>query len=228
MLSELKNAVNDVFSNKIRVLIVWSVLSAILVFALLFAGFAYAMSFFELTLWPNVQKTVEFLGYVLFFVMSLMLFPCVVTFVSGFFIDSVTDRLAAKNGIHTLRNVPLSESLAESGIIAVKGALVSGTLIPVTLILGLIPGANFIPVVLYYVMNGRLLGREYFFAVALRYMEKQKAEELFNRYRSYWSKAGIIIAVIMTVPLINAVAPLIAMAFMQRLFMEKNPNRETV
>lgn len=228
MFSELKNALKDVFSNKIRGLIFWSVLLALTVLAVLFFGFVYAMSFFELTDMPIIQKTVEILGYVLFFIMSLMLFPAVVTLISGFFIDSVTNRLATKNNIHNLRNVPLSESLAESGMLAFKGALLSGTLIPVTLIFGLIPIANFLPVILYYVMNGRLLAREYFFAIALRYMEKPAAEDLFNRYRSYWNEAGVMIAVLMTVPLLNTVAPLVAMAFMQRLFLIKNPDGKAV
>ena len=228
MFTELRKALKDVFSNKIRGLIFWSVLSAVIVLVVLFFGFVYAMSFFELTDMPKIQKTVEFLGYILFFIMSLMLFPAVVTLVSGFFIDSVTDRLAAKNNIKVLRNVPLSESLSVSGVAALKSVMTSAALIPATMILGLIPLINFLPVVLYYVMNGRLLAREYFFAVALRYMEKQKAEDLFNRYRVYWTKAGIIIAVLMTIPVVNTISPLIAMAFMQRLFLIKNPERETL
>ena len=160
--------------------------------------------------------------------MSLMLFPSVIAFVSGFFIDSVVDRMAAGNNVRALKTIPLSESLAVSGVVAFKGLALSAFLIPLTLLLSWIPFINFLPVVIYYVLNGRLLAREYFFAVALRYMSKHEAEDLFNRYHVYWSKAGIIIAVLMTIPLLNTVAPLTAMAFMQRLFLIKNPNRETV
>ena len=70
MFTELRKAIKDVFSNKIRGLIFWSVLSAIIVLAVLFFGFVYAMSFFELTDMPVIQKTVEFLGYILFFIIG--------------------------------------------------------------------------------------------------------------------------------------------------------------
>lgn len=227
MFSELKKAIKDVFSNKIKDLIWKSVLLALFVFVLLFFGFSYAMSFIELTDMPKVQKTVEILGYIVFFIMSLMLFPSVLTLISGFFIDSIVDRTAKENNIRTLRNVPLSESLAISGILAIKGVAVSTALIPVTMLLSWIPFMNFFPVLLYYGINGRLLAKEYFFAIALRYMDKTQADELFNRYRSYWIKAGVIIAVFMTIPLINTISPLVAMTFMQRLFMKKNPDSES-
>lgn len=228
MFSELKSAIKDVFSNKIRWLMMASVLSAIIVFAVLFFGFSYAMSFFEPESMPKVQKAAEALGYVMFFIVSLMLFPSVITLFSGFFIDSAIERLSNQNGGRILRNVPLSESLFVSGVVAVKGSVLSVVLIPVTMILGVIPFVNFLPVLLYYVLNGRLLGREYFFAVALRYAEKRKAEDLFNRYRLYWMKAGIVIAVLMTVPVINTISPLIAAAFMQRLLLIKNPEWKTI
>ena len=228
MLTELKNAFKDVFSSKIRGLILLSVLSAIGAFVLLLTGFSYAMSFLPLTDMPKVQKAVEILGYVLFFIMSLMLFPSIVTLVAGFFIDSVTERMAAKDGVRTLRTVPLSEGLIFSGVVAVKGIVASMILIPAGFVLSWIPFVNFLPVAAYYLVNGRLLAREYFFAVALRYTEKQKAEDLFNRYRLYWLKAGIVIAVLMTLPVVNAVSPLVAAAFMQRLFLIKFPDRESV
>ena len=78
-----------------------------------------------------------------------------------------------------------------------------------------------VEIVLFYGLNGRLLAREYFFAVALRYMPKDKADEVFDRDFGYWIKSGIIIAVLMTIPVINIISPLIAMAFMQRLFLKK-------
>ena len=150
-----------------------------------------------------------------------MLFPAVATFVSGFFIDSVVDRTAKKNNISNLRAVPLSESLVLSGVGAFKGVSLSALLIPVSLTVGLIPFVNMVPIVLSYVLNGRLLAREYFYAVALRYAAKNDADEIFDRYAGYWTKGGIIIAVLMTVPVINVISPLIAMSFMQRLFLKK-------
>lgn len=221
MLIELKNAFKDVFSKQIRGLLWLTAAATLLIFMVLFCLFVFGMSYFEPADSPNLEKAVEILGYILFFIMSLMLFPSVATFVSGFFIDSVVDRTAKKNNISSLRNVPLSESLVLSGVVAFKGVVLSAAMIPVTLTLGLIPFVNLVPVVLYYGLNGRLLAKEYFFAVALRHMPKDKAGEAFDKNKGYWIKGGVIIAVLMTVPVVNVVSPLIAMAFMQRLFLKK-------
>ena len=96
MLSELKKSIDDVFSKQIRELIILTALTTLLVFIGLFCLFAFGMSFFELTDSPKLEKTIEVFGYIIFFVMSLMIFPAVATFVSGFFIDSVIDRTAKK------------------------------------------------------------------------------------------------------------------------------------
>ncbi|MGN1079152.1 MAG: EI24 domain-containing protein [Alphaproteobacteria bacterium] len=221
MLSELRNAFKDVFSKQIIGLVWLTALTTLLVFIVLFCLFVFGMSFFELTGSPELEKMLEIFSYIIFFIMSLMLFPSVATFVSGFFIDSVVDRTAKKNNISGLRNVPLSESVVLSGVVALKGVVLSAVLIPVILILGLIPFGNLVPIVLYYRLNGRLLAREYFFAVALRYLPKDKADEVFDRNSGYWIKSGIVIAVLMTIPVVNIISPLIAMAFMQRLFLKK-------
>lgn len=221
MLTELKQAIGDVFSRQIRGLIILTALTTLLVFIGLFCLFAFGMSCFELADSPKLEKTIEIFGFILFFIMSLMIFPAVATFVSGFFIDSVIDRTAKKNNIQTLRNVPLSESLSLSGVVAVKGVAVSAVMIPVTLMAGVIPFVNLVPIVLYYGLNGRLLAREYFFAVALRYLEKENADLVFEQNIGHWTKAGIIIAFLMTIPVVNIISPLIAMAFMQRLFLKK-------
>lgn len=221
MLTELKDAVKDVFSKQIRGLIFFTAITALSVFIVLFCLFAFGMTYFELADSPKLEKVIEVFGFIVFFIMSLMLFPSVVTFVSGFFIDSVVDKTAKKNNITRLRNVPLSESLSLSGVVAFKGIALSTLMIPVTLMAGLIPFVNLVPVVLYYGLNGRLLAKEYFFAVALRYMPKEKADEMFDRSGAYWTKGGIIIAILMTIPIINVISPLIAIAFMQRLFLKK-------
>lgn len=223
MLTELKEAIKDIFSNKFKWLIVFSIVATVLIFIVLFALFAFALSAADSPDAGIMVKTAKILGYLAFFIMSLMLFPAVATAVSGFFVDSVVEQAARESDKTTLRDVPLSESLILSGIGAIKGAGVSLALIPVSLLAGLIPVVNLVPAVLYYGLNGRLLAREYFYAVALRYMERKDADALFNRYAPYWTRAGVVIAVLMTVPVVNTVSPLVAVAFMRRLFLIKRP-----
>ncbi len=221
MLTELKDAVKDVFSNKIRGLIGKTVIVTLLVFIVLFCLFAVGISHIELTDSPKLQNLIEIFGYILFFIFSLMLFPPMAAFVCSFFIDSVVERTAQENSGRTLRNVPLSESLLFSGVAAFKGVSLSFLLIPITVVLALIPVVNLLPVALYYGVNGRLLANEYFYSIALRYLTKPEADELFEKNKTYWTKGGIIIAFLMTIPIVNVISPLVAMAFMQRLFFKK-------
>lgn len=221
VLTELKESIKDIFSNKFRWLVVVSMASTVLIFIVLLAGFSFALSFADSPDAGIVVKTVKILGYLAFFVMSLMLFPAVATLVSGFFVDSVVEKAAKNGGEATLRAVPLSESLTLAGIGAVKGAGVSLALIPVSLLAGPVPVVNLAPAALYYALNGRLLAREYFYAVALRYMDGKRADALFDRFAPYWTRAGVLIAVLMTVPVVNTVSPLVAVDFMRRLFLKK-------
>lgn len=226
MLAELKGAFKDVFSSHIRGLLWLTALSAVLVFLFLFFGVSVFLTHFQFVETPWIEKLITVLGYLLFFIMALMLFPAAATFVAGFFIDAVVDRTAAKANRTGLKNVPLAESIKLSGLLAVKGVIVSGLLIPVTVMLGFIPFVNFVPLVLYYGLNGRLLAREYFFTVAMRYKDFADSETIFDRFRTHWIKAGIIISFLMTVPVVNIISPLVAVAFMQRLFLKKLDGEE--
>lgn len=220
MLAELKNAFKDVFSKQIRGLIWLTAITTLLVFIVLFCLFVFGMSFLNWRTarsWKNGGS--PWLYSVFYHVFDA--FPRCGDICIGFFYRFAGRPDGEKNNISGLRDVPLSESVVLSGVAAFKGVALSAVLIPVTLMLGLIPFVNLVPVVLYYGLNGRLLAREYFFAVALRYMPKDKAEEMFGRYAGYWTKSGIIIAVLMTIPVMNVISPLIAMAFMQRLFLKK-------
>ena len=103
MLTELKESIKDIFSNKFRWLVVVSMASTVLIFIVLLAGFSFALSFADSPDAGIVVKTVKILGYLAFFVMSLMLFPAVATLVSGFFVDSVVEKAAKNGGEATLR-----------------------------------------------------------------------------------------------------------------------------
>ena len=67
-------------------------------------------------------------------------------------------------------------------------------------------------------VNGYLMGREYFELVALRHMEPVAARIAFRRNRNRLSVAGAVIAVMLGIPLVNLLAPIVATAFMVHLF----------
>lgn len=187
-----------------------AVVSAILFFGLT-AVFTHFVSFDNF--WMD-----GFIWGVGFFVLALLLFPSIVTFLAGFFIDWGVDKLSQGRN---LRDVKLKDSVKMSTVVALQGAGATALIAPMTLLLSWIPLLNLVPMVLYYWINGRILAREYFFSVALRTNDYAAAEKLFEQKLPYWRKAGILIAILMTTPVVNMVSPLVAVAFMRRLVAEQ-------
>jgi uncharacterized protein involved in cysteine biosynthesis len=79
----------------------------------------------------------------------------------------------------------------------------------------LLPGAN---VALFILLNGYLVGREFFELVALRRMGAHAARALRRENRFIVLGAGAIIALALSVPIVNLLAPLFGAALMVHLF----------
>lgn len=71
--------------------------------------------------------------------------------------------------------------------------------------------------IVFYGVNAYLLGREYFEMVALRRLDPRSAQRLRQVYRLRFFIAGLVIAGLLTLPVVNFVAPLLAAAFMVHL-----------
>jgi len=67
-------------------------------------------------------------------------------------------------------------------------------------------------------VNGWLLGREYFELVALRHLSPRAADALRKNHRGGVWRAGIVLAVLTMIPLVNLLAPLFGAAFMVHVF----------
>ena len=70
----------------------------------------------------------------------------------------------------------------------------------------------------FYGLNGYLLGREYFELVAVRRFDVTVVGRLRRRYRGKVFMAGVVIAFLLSLPLINIVMPVVATAFMVHVF----------
>ena len=75
----------------------------------------------------------------------------------------------------------------------------------------LLPGVN---LVLFWIINGYLLGREYFELVALRHIGLEDARALRRRHKLRIFVGGVAVAGFATVPFLNLLTPLFATAFM--------------
>jgi CysZ protein len=131
--------------------------------------------------------------------------------VAGFYLDDIADTVERE--IVPLgprgRPLPLPASLYVGLRFGALSLLVNLAILALTLF----TGVGFVG---FFVLNGYLLGREYFELAAMRHLPFSEAVEL-RRQRSFnVFIAGIIVAVFVAVPLLNLFTPLFATAFMTR------------
>ncbi|WP_142849171.1 EI24 domain-containing protein [Telmatospirillum sp. J64-1] len=194
--------------------IIWiGIAVALLVQVLLTAGLYWLLSstaFFQIG-WLDL--TTDILGVLAVFVLSLFLFPSVVTAVAGLLLDDVAR--AAENrhypDLPPVRDQSLAEGIGAGLRLAALGIALNLLVLP----LYFIPVVN---VMVLYGLNGYLLGREYFEVVALRRLDPGQARSLRLAHRGYLWICGAIITFLLTLPLVNLVAPVVATAFMLHIF----------
>ncbi|MCA0049798.1 sulfate transporter family protein [Mesorhizobium sp. B283B1A] len=168
------------------------------------------------TLLPGIPSWAGWLGGIiaaiaLAFGMALLVAP-VTAVIAGLFLDDVaevverTDYPADPPG----RAMPALRSL----VLAIKffGVVILGNI--VALLLLLVPGIN---IAAFFIVNGYLLGREFFEFAAMRFRPEEDARALRRHHAGTVFLAGLVIAAFLAVPLLNLVTPLFAAAMMVHL-----------
>jgi len=196
-----------------------------LAFALLVGVYAVFLALVE-WLAPG-EITIPFVGPVggidtllswgsLFLMLGLSVFLMVPTAsaFTGLFLEDVAQAVEDRHYPHLSRapRLPLGDSLIDS--VNFFGVLVAVNVL--ALILYAFAGP-FIPVV-FWSVNGFLLGREYFTLVAMRRLGRKAAKELRRRYPFRIWFAGILMAAPLSVPLINLVIPVLGAATFTHMF----------
>ena len=119
------------------------------------------------------------------------------------------------------RALPIARSLALSvkffGLVLLVNFL--------ALLLLLVPGIN---LAVFFVANGYLLGREYFELAAMRYRPVQEAQALRRENAVRVFLAGLAIAGVVLVPVLNLITPIFATALMVRVHKRLSPTRELI
>jgi CysZ protein len=220
MLSAFTLALSDIVYPPLRRVLVLGLVGAVAVLIALSVGLGFGIDrLASFDLWW-VNRLIDLLGGLAVIVLAWLLFPAVVTLVLGFFLDGAIASVEARRypGLPPPRRQSFGEILRSGVRLALLGIAVNLLALPLYLLL---PGLN---IVLFYALNGWLLGREYFELVALRRLDER---ELRAAWRAHWPRllaGGVLIAVLLTVPVVNLAAPLIAAIFMLHLF-ENLPQR---
>ena len=159
-------------------------------------------------------------------VAPLPFFPALATTVMSFRLEAVAEAVDQRH--YPKLNWPRPQKWSEVLVVTLRflGATVVVNLVALPLYgLLLLTGFAFI---LSLVINGYLLGREYFELVALRRLGPKEARILFRNRLGQWWLAGAVIALLFTVPLLNLAAPVLGAALMVHRFQALRPPSEGV
>lgn len=159
--------------------------------------------------WPWVSTAVVWLFGAGMFIGAGFLIGPVAAIFAGIFLDDVAERV--ENRYYPGDAPGSAMALVPSMILAAKFAFVVIAANLFALMLVLLPGINFL---IFFFVNGYLLGREYFEFAAMRFRPESEAKQLRRANSTQIFMAGIVIAAFMAVPVLNLLTPLFATAMM--------------
>lgn len=143
---------------------------------------------------------------------SIFLMPAITSLVASVFVDDVADVVERQSYPNEQPGtaLPLMRSVLEGG----RAALLSLVVYAVALPFLLFAGFGF---VIFFVATAWLLGREYFELAAMRFRPIDEARAMRKAHAGEVFVAGLLIAVLVSIPIVNFITPVFAMAFMVHL-----------
>lgn len=140
---------------------------------------------------------------------ALFLMPAVTAFTGTFFVDEIAERVEREHYPAEApgRAPPFWRSLLEGTKTALLAVAVYLVALPFLLFAGL-------GLVIMFVAAAYLLSREYFLLAAMRFRTPEEAKALRRTVRGRVFAAGLLIAMFVSVPIVNLATPLFAMALM--------------
>lgn len=213
MLSAFSKGLQQLDDRAVRRVLWLGIGAAVLALIALWAAVGYALTHFALfeTGWLNTA--IDILGGLATLVLTWVLFPVVISTVMGLWLEDVADAVEARH--YPALPKAHGQSIGQTALIAARFLAVAVGLNLLILPLIILPPV--FPFV-FYSVNGYLLGREYFELVALRRIGFEEARALRKANQGRLFVAGVAVAFLLTVPLVNLLAPLVATAAMVHLF----------
>ena len=220
MIGAFVKALDQLSDPPIRRVIWKSVLGTLLVFIALLTALGWVLantSLFEIA-W--VETTVDLFGGLAAVLLALILFPGVVAALVSVLLEDVADAVESRHyqGLGSTRTLGWLTLFGTAARLIVLTVILNLLALPFYLV----PGLNLI---VYFGLNGYLLSREYFEVVALRRLDPSQALAMRRRYRVRLWIAGAMTTLLLTIPIVNMIAPVIGTAAMVHLFHSMNGGR---
>ena len=153
------------------------------------------------------------IGGLVFFALFWLLFVAIVHLVSSFYIERVVAAVEARHYPHLGAARPLKPLATLAVTVRFLGVLVL-----LNLLAAVVYWIPIVGLVAFYLLNGYLFGREYFELIATRRLDRGAMGALRRDHPGRLLAAGLIIALLFSLPLINLVAPIVAAAAMVHVY----------
>jgi uncharacterized protein involved in cysteine biosynthesis len=206
-------ALSDLFAPHQRRVLLASLGGTLVLLALLWSGATWLLQLAHLTGFAWLDRGIGVLGSIAAIVLAWLLFPALSAVIVSCFLNGVARAVEQVHypGLPPARQQSFGEILA----ISVRLGLLAIAINLIALPLYFWPGVNLL---VYYGLNGYLVAREYFLLIALRRLDVASANAMWRQYRLRLIAAGIVIAVSLSLPVVNFAAPVWAAALMLHLF----------
>ena len=223
ILDAARAAAGQLFSAEFRAVFVKTLGLTLLALAALWFGLKELFDWLALpwidALLPGLPSWAGWLGFIAAIIagiglalgLALLIAP-VTAIVAGLFLDDVAE--AVERTAYPLDPPGQPVPALQSMLLALKffAVVIVGNLI--ALLLLLVPGIN---IGAFFLVNGYLLGREFFEFAALRFRPEADARELRSKHAGTVFLAGLVVAAFLAVPLLNLLTPLFGAAMMVHL-----------
>jgi uncharacterized protein involved in cysteine biosynthesis len=161
------------------------------------------------SVWAALAWVLSFMAGLGILTGGLFLMPAVTALVGSFFVDEIGEKVERENypAEPPGRALPFVKALMEG----IKIALLSLAVYVVALPFVLFAGLGFL---VLFVANAYLLSREYFELAAMRFRPPLDAKAMRRANSGYIFLCGLLIALFVSIPIVNLATPIFAMAFM--------------
>ena len=150
----------------------------------------------------------------LMMLLSVFLMVPVASAISSMFLDNVAQAVEDRHYPALPPPVPVPFGDALRDTLNFLGVLIAANTVALLAYALMPPAAPFI----FWAMNGYLLGREYFQLAAMRRIGRAGAKALARRNSGTIWAAGVLMAMPLTVPVVNLVVPILGAATFTHLF----------
>ena len=153
-------------------------------------------------------------SFFLFFILSIFLMMPVASAITSMFLDEVAAAVEDRHYPHLppATKVPFGDAVVDT--VNFLGVLITANILALILYVFFAPAAVFI----FWGLNGFLLGREYFMLAAMRRVGRAKAKELRSAHTGTIWLAGTLMAIPLSIPLVNLLIPIIGAATFTHLY----------